>query len=85
VRLCLEETPYSGLPRLILPSTDGALALHQAPSSAALADPSIRMRLRLEKVNQIARHFVFLSRGHFARAYQEIYGYAPAATLAASL
>jgi len=58
------------------------IRLHRVHS--ALADPRIRMRLGLEKVNEIARHYGFLSRGHFARAYQEIYGCSPAATLVGS-
>jgi len=51
---------------------------------AALADPSIRQHLGLERVQEIARHYGFLSRGHFARAYQELYECSPAATLMAS-
>ena len=51
---------------------------------AALADPSIRQQLGLERVQEIARHYGFLSRGHFARAYQELYECSPAATLMAS-
>ena len=50
----------------------------------ALADPSIRQQLGLERVQEIARHYGFLSRGHFARAYQELYECSPAATLMAS-
>ena len=58
------------------------IRLHRV--NAALADPSIRQKLGLERVQEVARHYGFLSRGHFARAYQDLFECSPAATLMAS-
>ena len=49
-----------------------------------LCNPDLQQRLRCQTVQQVAEHFGFASRNHFASAYRDLFGEAPRTTLLAS-
>ena len=49
-----------------------------------LCNPDLQQRLRWQTVQQLAEHFGFASRNHFASAYRDLFGEAPRTTLLAS-
>ena len=49
-----------------------------------LCNPDLQQRLRCQTVQQVAEHFGFPSRNHFASAYRDLFGEAPRTTLLAS-
>ena len=49
-----------------------------------LCHHDLQQRLRCQTVQQVAEHFGFASRNHFASAYRDLFGEAPRTTLLAS-